>query len=202
MQQLAEDCLDVPVMISPLLPQSVLSLVVTSVRSEPPIYDFIYVASGEAHKNHAALIRAWEMLADEGFFPSLALTVSRSGSPELVDQVEAQRAAKCLQIHNLGVLPHDQLLTLYKSSKALIYPSEFESFGLPLIEAKIAGIPVLAPELDYVRDVLDPVESFLPSSPLSIARAVKRFLKENRPPFKPMGAKNFFDTIMNKDPTS
>jgi len=68
-------------------------------------------------------------------------------------------------------------LDLYKHSTALIYPSLFESYGLPLIEAGQYNLPVLASELDYVRDILDPVETFDPKSAKSIARSVKRFLK-------------------------
>jgi glycosyltransferase involved in cell wall biosynthesis len=68
------------------------------------------------------------------------------------------------------------IASLYQSSSALIYPSRTESFGLPLIEAMDYGLPILASELDYVRDVVVPVETFNPDSPVSIARAVRRFL--------------------------
>jgi len=106
---------------------------------------------------------------------------------------------KGLRIHTLGVLPHDQLLALYRESKALIYPSGFESFGLPLVEAKMAGLPVLAPELDYVRDIVNPVESFDPSSPISIARAVKRFLNEKHSTFKLVDAQSFLNHVASGD---
>lgn len=201
MQRLAEDRLGVPVMCSPFVPESVLSSAATPARSSSAQFDFLYVASGEAHKNHATLISAWALLADEGVFPSLALTLSETRSPDLAKHIEAERAAKGLHIHNLGVLPHDQLVDLYRDSKALIYPSGFESFGLPLIEAKLAGLPVLAPELDYVRDVLDPAESFDPRSPISIARAVKRFLNERRSTFKPLDAKTFLNHLMTGVPS-
>jgi glycosyltransferase involved in cell wall biosynthesis len=197
MQRLAEDRLGVSVMCSPFVPESVLSSPATPVRSSSARFDFLYVASGEAHKNHATLISTWALLADEGMFPSLALTLSESNSPGLAKHIEAVRAAKGLRIHNLGVLPHEQLLALYRDSKALIYPSGFESFGLPLMEAKMAGLPVLAPELDYVRDVVDPVESFDPRSPVSIARAVKRFLNERRSTFKPVDARSFLNHLMS-----
>lgn len=197
MQRLAEDRLGVPVICSPFVPESVLAADATPFRSSSARFDFLYVASGEAHKNHATLISAWTMLADEGVFPSLALTLSETTSPELAKHIEVERAAKGLHIHNLGVLPHDQLIGLYRDSKALIYPSGFESFGLPLIEAKLAGLPVLAPELDYVRDVLDPTETFDPRSPISIARAVKRFLKKEQSTFKPMSAENFLNHLLS-----
>jgi hypothetical protein len=45
----------------------------------------------------------------------------------------------------------------------------------------MAGLPILAPELDYVRDVCVPIQTFDPHSPVSIARAVKRFLGQPDP---------------------
>jgi glycosyltransferase involved in cell wall biosynthesis len=58
----------------------------------------------------------------------------------------------------------------------MIFPSILESFGLPLVEASLMGLPIISSELDYVRDVCVPVQTFDPHSPVSIARAVKRFL--------------------------
>jgi len=87
---------------------------------------------------------------------------------------------------------------LLKTSGAVIYPSRFESFGLPLIEARLAGVPVLAGELDYVRDVLDPEESFDPESPLSIARAVKRFLRKQEQPLPILSAGDFIEKIISE----
>lgn len=197
MKRLTEDCLRVPAICLPFLPKNLISSISTTSCSRPVKFDFLYVASGEAHKNHVTLIGAWLLLAAEGIFPSLALTLSETISPDLVKRIEVKRAEAGLNIHFLGVLNHDELLLKYHEANALIYPSGFESFGLPLIEAKLAGLPVLAPELDYVRDILDPVESFEPRSPLSIARAVKRFLKLEQPAFKPEDARIFFHHVMS-----
>jgi glycosyltransferase involved in cell wall biosynthesis len=89
-----------------------------------------------------------------------------------------------LNVTNIGFVPPLELLGHYARSRALIFPSTCESFGRPLMEAKELGLPVLASELDYVRDLLDPAQTFDPASPLSITRAVKRFLDkpEQRPP--------------------
>jgi glycosyltransferase involved in cell wall biosynthesis len=196
MKRLAEDRLCVPVICSPFISKRVLASSGSSSSAGHPRFDFLYVASGEPHKNHHVLLKAWVVLAKEGVFPSLALTLSEAMSPDLVQHIEAECKANGLQIHNLGVLPHDELVHLYRSSKALIYPSGFESFGLPLIEAKQVGLPVLAPELDYVRDILDPTESFDPRSPISIARAVKRFLKERQTTCEPVDATAFLNDLI------
>ena len=139
-------------------------------------FDFLYVASGEPHKNHRQLIEAWCLLAKDGLFPSLRLTLNGKHFAELCCWM-GQKIELCrLNVENMGSLSHEQIKQLYSQAGALIYPSTFESFGLPLIEARQAGLPVLASELDYVRDVLDPEQTFDPESSVSIARAVKRFM--------------------------
>ena len=86
---------------------------------------------------------------------------------------------------------------LYGEVRALIYPSRLESLGLPLIEARAAGLPILAAELDYVRDAVDPEECFDPDSALSIARAVKRFLGYKEAPLPLIGAEAFLEQLTN-----
>jgi glycosyltransferase involved in cell wall biosynthesis len=83
----------------------------------------------------------------------------------------------------------------YRQSGALIFPSLTESFGLPLIEARGRDLPILAGELDYVRDVCVPVETFDPRSPRSIARAVKRHLGYASQPLDPMSATRFWTEL-------
>jgi glycosyltransferase involved in cell wall biosynthesis len=141
---------------------------------------FIYVASGEAHKNHLNLLSAWAILAEEGIYPTLFLTIddSSSLSSEIIEKVQKNN----LKIFIKPNLPRDELLSYYQSVSALIYPSFFECFGIPIVEASNYNLPIIASELDYVRDLIDPVETFDPESARSIARAVKRFIgrKENR----------------------
>jgi len=161
-------------------------------------FDFLYVASGEAHKNHRVLFSAWAILAAEGLYPSLALTLGFEDAPELVALAASECASKSVRIHNLGKLSHDSLFEVYRESGALIYPSRLESLGLPLIEARSVGLAVLASELDYVRDITDPEETFDPRSPLSIARAVKRYMKRSYATFEPLAAGEFLNQITRR----
>ena len=78
----------------------------------------------------------------------------------------------------------------------MIFPSTSESFGLPLIEATHAGLPILASELDYVRDVCSPVQTFDPTSPVSIARAVKRFLAAPEPALQLRSPQEFWRELL------
>jgi len=166
----------------------------------PPasMQSFVYVASGEPHKNHRRLIEAWCLLAEEGLFPSLCLTLNEARFATLCREIEVMRQRYGLKVTNAGEMSHKDALALYKKACALIYPSAFESFGLPLVEAREAGLPVLAAELDYVRDIVVPEQSFDPDSPVSIARAVKRYLGVVETPLKILDAISFLDLLMNR----
>ena len=89
------------------------------------------------------------------------------------------------------------LLKLYKQSAALIFPSFIESYGLPLVEARYYKLPVIASELDYVRDILDPVETFDPRSAKSISRSVKRFLKITDKKTEIVSPIDFINNVIN-----
>lgn len=168
---------------------------VDGTHEKSTVYDFVYVASGECHKNHRLLIDAWIRLAQEGCQPSLALTIDVARFPDLCDLIETQKRIHHLRIENKGVLPQSKVVDLYRCCGALIYPSILESFGLPLIEAKNLGLAVLAGELDYVRDILNPDETFDPNSAVSIARAVKRFGDLEEQALRIVDADAFVDSL-------
>jgi glycosyltransferase involved in cell wall biosynthesis len=146
-------------------------------QAQPP--RFVYPASAEPHKNHEVLLRAWHLLDAWGIRPELHLTVEPGSA---VARAIAQAAEADLAIVNHGPLEPEALQALYGQCSALVFPSRLESFGLPLLEAQRVGLAIIAPELDYVRDVIEPDQTFDPGSPLSLARAVKRLLHPEPPP--------------------
>ena len=137
-------------------------------------------------------------MAKEGVFPSLCLTVDSGKFPAVCQYVELMKDKYGIKVENLGQQTHQQVLALYKSCSALIFASKYESLGLPLIEAVQAGLPILAPELDYIRDLIDPAETFDPSSSLSIARSVKRYLGVLEGSLSIMDARLFLDSVFGK----
>lgn len=165
----------------------------------PRRFDFIYVASGEPHKNHRNLIEAWKLLAKEGLYPTLCLTLDHDKDHRLVSWVESAVRTAYLRIENVGFGSRMDIDQHYRDSAALIYPSTLESFGLPLLEAAAAKLPILAAELDYVRDVSVPVQTFDPLSPVSIARAVKRHLGIAESSLRPMSTASFLQAVLEQD---
>lgn len=144
-------------------------------RTADKTHDFCYVSTGEPHKNHRRLIEAWILLAQQRRFPSLCLTVSPAAFPRLHGWIAGAKQRYGLNLENVGYVPARRINGIYACSRALIYPALYESFGLPLLEARRNGLKLVAAELDYVRDIVEPDVSFDPTSALSIARAVERF---------------------------
>lgn len=161
-------------------------------------HDFVYIATGEPHKNHRRLLEAWCLLAGEGLFPSLYVTLDATRFASLCDGLETLKRQHGIRVTNVGELAHQDVLTLYRKVDAAIYPSIFESFGLPLLEARQAGLPVLASEMDYVRDTIDPEQTFDPGSAISIARAVKRFMGKEEPALQLLDAKGFLEQVTDQ----
>ena len=155
---------------------------------------FIYVASEEAHKNHLNLVKAWVILAKDNIYPTLFLTINDDSSLYKKILIDTQKYN--LKIIIQSRLPRDELLLYYRKVSALIYPSFFECFGIPLLEASNYNLPVIASELDYVRDFVNPVETFDPNSPKSIARAVRRFLCQDEKVIPVLSAKDFTKEIV------
>lgn len=158
---------------------------------------FICVSSGDAHKNIENLILAWEILAEQNIYPPLLLTLSKIQYPGLVKWIEVKISERGLMIKNLEAVNHSDIGEIYKMGSALIFPSLTESLGLPLIEAREANVDIIAPELDYVRDVVCPAETFDPQSPISISRAVKRYLGIPEAPLDLVPPSNIMQKIFN-----
>lgn len=139
-------------------------------------HDFAYLADGLPHKNHERLAEAWAILATHGIRPSLVVTLGPKDRL-LAEFLKKYSEKFGLNIRNCGQISRNEVTNLYSSVRCLIFPSLGESFGLPLVEASQYKIDIIAPELDYVRDVCCPTQTFDPNSSLSIARAVKRYLR-------------------------
>ena len=157
---------------------------------------FIYPADGVGHKNHQKLLQAWQHLRNSGFRPKLLLTLEEDEFARIITAAGIDGANFNL-IENLGRIPRSEVLHRMQESTALIFPSLAETFGIPMLEAKLIGKPILASERDFVRDLCSPVQSFDPESSFSIAGAVSRFITgETEPILQLFSADKFVETVL------
>jgi len=138
------------------------------------IYDFIYLGLPSDHKNHDRLLDALEIIPKNIVF-NIAMTVPEN-EEELLKRIKAQNFTSHITIINLGLLSYNEAMEVLTKSKCLIFPSLLETFGLPLIEAQIVGLDILASKLSYVDDVIEPTDTFDPLDKIDIKNCITRYI--------------------------
>jgi glycosyltransferase involved in cell wall biosynthesis len=129
----------------------------------------LYPANRWPHKNHDRLFEAFALVRRER--PELRLVLTGAGH-------EGKPAPPGVDVR--GRVGDDELVELYRSASALVFPSLYEGFGQPPIEAMACGCPVAASNTTALPEICgDAARLFDPTSPESIADAVADAL--NRP---------------------
>ena len=82
-------------------------------------------------------------------------------------------------VRNVGWVEDQTLAALYAGAAAFVYPSEYEGFGLPMIEAMASGAPVIATDAPGLREAgADAAEYVRPGAPQELARAIEAVLAD------------------------
>lgn len=124
-----------------------------------------YPAATWPHKNHARLLDALKLIIVRNHFDGqLILTgIAKAQSKTICTRIKTLGLEKHVKL--LGYLPYDDLPYIYNLARLLIFPSLFEGFGIPLVEAMACGCPVLAANCTSIPEVLaDAGMLFNPSS--------------------------------------
>ncbi len=140
----------------------------------------LYVGTLEPRKNLPALLAAWERLRlRRPEAPPLVLG-GRWGwhSSELARAV-ARGTAEGWLVH-LGYVEPPQLAALYRRALLVALPSLYEGFGLPIVEAFAAGVPVVASDLPVLREVAGDAALFAPPHDVDAwSAALERLLADD-----------------------
>ena len=108
----------------------------------------LYSGGGTRRKNVRTLLEAWRTLAPQHLELSLVL----AGPTQLLESLAAETPAPRVIV--AGYLERDLLPRFLKAATALVYPSIYEGFGLPPLEAMALGVPVIAVRAGAVPEVV------------------------------------------------
>jgi alpha-1,3-rhamnosyl/mannosyltransferase len=115
----------------------------------------VYPAMAAAHKNHAFLLR---VLAERWRDPDLRLVLIGGRGP-LSDELAAQPDPR---VRHLGRVTDRDRNGLVAAATALVFPSRYEGFGAPLIEAMALGTPIIASDATCIPSVVGDAGLVLP----------------------------------------
>ncbi|MGC6230639.1 glycosyltransferase [Hafnia paralvei] len=117
---------------------------------------FFYPAARYSYKNHTIVIKAMGLLGSRFLQENsvkVVFTLNASEVPELIQE------AKLLGVEDFieytGQLTREEVMRLYSDSKALVFPSRLETFGMPLAEAAMFNIPIIVSDELYSKEVLN-----------------------------------------------
>ena len=141
---------------------------------------FLYSGNVKPHKNIDRLIEAFAILRSRGINPTAKLLV-------LGDQISRypnlRRMVHRFQLHQhvrfLGFVPDATLAALYRMADLFVFPSLYEGFGLPPLEAMAAGTPVITSNVSSLPEVVGDAALLIdPTNAGAIADAMARVLSD------------------------
>jgi glycosyltransferase involved in cell wall biosynthesis len=134
----------------------------------------LYVGTIEPRKNIARLIRAFAMLKSRGLPHKLAIVGQAGWHCEPVF-AEVERLGLKQDVIFTGYVPFSDLPALYSAAESMAFPSLYEGFGLPVVEAMACGTPVVTSNSSSLMEVADGAALLIdPLSVEEIAQALHR----------------------------
>ncbi len=145
-------------------------------RLDGPIV--LYPAVTYPHKNHLVLLDAFARIAPD--FPTATLVLAGGAASEEGNvAVEIERLGLGQRVRRVGRIPRADLDVLMFLAAVLAFPSRYEGFGLPMLEAMADGAAVLAAACTASPEVLGDAGVLLdPDDPAAWAEALARLLRD------------------------
>jgi len=141
---------------------------------------FLFVGTIEPRKNVLGIIKAWQKLNQD-----VGLVLAGNWGWKIGKMTNDQfpitnsNAEKNKKIKFLGYVPEEDKAALYQSATALIYPSYYEGFGLPILEAMASGCPVICGNNSSQGEVLGDCGLMVNSDNINeISRAMELMLED------------------------
>ena len=112
----------------------------------------LFVGQLHRRKNALGLIRAFQLLKEQGLLEHQLVLAGGEGdgSPEIRDYIHHRPRGEIIVT---GCIPDEAIRTLYHQAACLVYPSLYEGFGLPVLEAMACGCPVITSNVSSLPEV-------------------------------------------------
>lgn len=147
-----------------------------------PIKDnnkFIYPAGPLDYKNHRILVKAAKRLREKGIINYKIYLTLKGDENDRIKNLYEEITKNKLPIVFRGSLSLSEVYEYYCHSK-LLFPSYIETFGLPLLEARLHESPIIASDCEFSREILEGYEKasfFDPFDDITLAKLMEKAIK-------------------------
>ena len=140
----------------------------------------LYVGRADPYKNLVGLLRAFELVRSKYGEP-IHLIIAGERDPRYMQaEDEMHRLGLEKRVHFMGYLSEDELQCCYKSARVFVFPSLYEGFGLPPLEAMSLGVPVVSSNRTAMPEVLGDAAVYVnPESPEEMAEGILKVLADS-----------------------
>jgi glycosyltransferase involved in cell wall biosynthesis len=138
---------------------------------------FIAVGTLEPRKNVGLLIDAFERWRDSGVQPDCELVLV-GGAGWRDQQLRARLSGTNVNVRPLGRVSDDDLAALYAGAIAFVFPSRYEGFGLPVLEARACGARIIASDTPEIREAGGRAATYVTPAVPSLANALSEAWRE------------------------
>jgi glycosyltransferase involved in cell wall biosynthesis len=140
-----------------------------------PFPYLLCVSNRKRHKNEFRIVEAFSRA---GLDAHIHLVFTGEPRAELTSWVERQELKPCVDF--VGAVEEEKLPSLYRGATALIFPSLYEGFGLPMLEAMATGTPVVTSNVTAMPETAGNAALLLdPTSVEQIAQAIKQIVSDD-----------------------
>ena len=112
----------------------------------------LFVGTLEPRKNVDVLVKAFGVLAGDGFQGDLVLAGGSGWATEAIDRALEESPVRG-RIHRIGYVKQEDLPYWYCAADLVVYPSSYEGFGIPVLEAMASGTPVITSNRSSLPEV-------------------------------------------------
>jgi len=142
---------------------------------QPGFPYLLYIGNHKPHKNLNNLLKGFSLLKKTD---SLRLLISGVADKKLLDMIKTLGIQS--QVEFCGIISDEKLPNYYRGAIALVLPSFYEGFGLPIIEAMACGTPVITSNLAAMPETSGGAALLIdPYSPEEIANGIFQIINDN-----------------------
>lgn len=139
----------------------------------------LFVGNPKPHKNLDNLVKAFARAIEEHPFEGSLVCVGERGERDFKLRLQAEELGIGDRLELVGHVEEDTLTALYQGATLFLYPTLYEGFGLPVIEAMASGVPVITSSSSALREVAEGhAELVDPLDIEAIARAIGRCMAD------------------------